>query len=271
MLSSLSEHVRREPSRIGRRAWVSLVAALVVWVVVLGPVITLLVHLQYGKLLSEITAPGALDPALVSLASAGIAIVAIALLGTYLGAVIARGKGWVARILEGGVVVMLLMPPLVIGLLLVFFVGPLTPLGEALAKIHLSATNTFFALIVASGYEAMPYYILGVVGALRGVDPRLEEQAALLGDRPRRVFWRVSAPMAAPQMAVSLAIAWARAIGAFGAVIIIAYHPYGIPMQIWTTLDQVGLAAALPFALLLLVVALPFPLAALLYARHARG
>jgi len=271
MLSSLSEQVGGEPSRLRRREWISLVAALVVWLVVLGPLITLAIHLQYARLLSDLTAPGSLDPALVSLGSAAIALAAIALLGTYLGAVIARGDGWVTRLLEGGIVVMVLMPPLVIGLLLVFFVGPFTPVGELLAKVHLSATNTFFALIVASAYEAMPYYVLGVAGALRGVNPRLEEQAALLGDGPRRVFWRVSLPMAAPQIAVSLAIAWARAIGAFGAVIIVAYHPYGIPMQIWTTLDQVGLAAALPFALLLLAVALPFPLLALWYARHARS
>ena len=60
-------------------------------------------------------------------------------------------------------------------------------------------------------------------------------------------------------------------MGAFGAVVIIAYHPFGIPLQIWTTLQETGLPAALPFALILLVVALPLPLAAHIWSARARG
>ena len=70
---------------------------------------------------------------------------------------------------------------------------------------------------------------------------------------------------------MALAIAWARAMGAFGAVVIIAYHPFGIPLQIWTTLQETGLPTALPFALVLLVVALPLPLAAYIWSARARG
>jgi molybdate/tungstate transport system permease protein len=120
-------------------------------------------------------------------------------------------------------------------------------------------------------YESAPYYVLGAQAAFSSVDPRLEQQAGLLGDRPRRVFRRVTLPLAAPGLAMALAVAWARAMGAFGAVIIIAYHPYGIPLQIYTTLQETGLASALPFALVLLVVALPLPLAAYIWSARARG
>jgi molybdate/tungstate transport system permease protein len=82
---------------------------------------------------------------------------------------------------------------------------------------------------------------------------------------------RVTLPLAAPGLAMALAVAWARAMGAFGAVVIIAYHPYGIPLQIWTTLQETGLPTALPFALVLLVVALPLPLAAYIWSARARG
>jgi len=60
-------------------------------------------------------------------------------------------------------------------------------------------------------------------------------------------------------------------MGAFGAVIIIAYHPYGLPLQIYATLDQTGLPTALPYALVLLVVALPLPLAAYIWSARAQG
>ena len=123
--------------------------------------------------------------------------------------------------------------------------------------------------MIAEVYESAPYYVLGAQAAFAAVDPRLEQQAGLLGDRPRRVFRRVTLPLAAPGLAMSLAVAWARAMGAFGAVVIIAYHPYGIPLQIYTTLQETGLASALPFALVLLVVALPLPLAAYTWSARA--
>jgi molybdate/tungstate transport system permease protein len=113
--------------------------------------------------------------------------------------------------------------------------------------------------------------VVGAQAAFVAVNPRLEQQAALLGDRPSRVFRRVTLPLASPGLAMALAVAWARAMGAFGAVVIIAYHPYGLPLQIWTTLAETGLASALPYALVLLVVALPLPLAAYLWSARAQS
>ncbi len=193
------------------------------------------------------------------------------LVGTPLAWMLARGRLPFPRIWEAGLLCSLLLPPLVIGLLLVFMVGPYTPFGEIIGHFNWSATNTFLALVIAQVYESVPYYVLGAQAAFDSVDQRLEQQAALLGDRPRRVFRRVTLPLAAPGLAMSLAIAWARAMGAFGAVIIIAYHPFGLPLQIFTTLQETGLASALPYALVLLVVALPLPLAAYIWSARARG
>src|ERR1039457_7308283 len=199
-----------------------------IWLALLGPVIALLTHLSWGAIVSALSAPGALDPLVISLESGAVTLAVLLLLGTPLAWMLARGalrcrRGW-----EAGVLGSLLLPPLVIGLLLIFMVGPYTPIGEWLAALHLSATNTFLALVIAEVYESAPYYVLGAQSAFSGVDPRLEQQAGLLGDRPRRVFRRVTLPLAAPGLAMALAVAWARAMGAFGAVIIIAYHPAGI-------------------------------------------
>jgi molybdate/tungstate transport system permease protein len=251
--------------------WVSLIAAALIWVALLGPVITLFIHLSPSAIASALRAPGALGPLVVSLESGAVTLAVLVALGTPLAWMMARGRLPLPRLWEAGVLAALLLPPLVVGLLLVFMVGPYTPIGQALATVHLSATNTFLALVVAEVYESAPYYVLGALAAFAGVDPRLEQQAGLLGDRPARVARRVTLPLAAPGLAMALAIAWARAIGAFGAVIIIAYHPYGLPLQIWTTLQETGLATALPFALVLLVVALPLPLAAYIWSARARG
>lgn len=250
---------------------VSVAGAALVWIALLGPVITLFVHLSPRAIGSALRAPGALSPLAVSLESGTVTLAVLVGLGTPLAWLMARGRLPWPRLWEAGVLAALLLPPLVVGLLLVFMVGPVTPIGRALADIHLSATNTFLALVIAQVYESAPYYVLGAQAAFGGVDPKLEEQAGMLGDRPARVARRVTLPLAAPGLAMALAVAWARAMGAFGAVVIIAYHPYGLPLQIWTTLQETGLASALPFAFVLLVVALPLPLAAYLWSARARG
>jgi molybdate/tungstate transport system permease protein len=249
---------------------VSLAGAGIVWLALLGPVIALLAHLSPAGISAALTAPGALAPLAVSLQAGAVTLGVLVAAGTPLAWLMARGKLPAPRAWEAGLLASLLLPPLVVGLLLVFMLGPATPLGQLLAGLHLSATNTFFALVVAEVYESAPYYVLGAQAAFSEVDPRLEQQAALLGDRPARVAWRVSLPLAAPGLAMALAVAWARAMGAFGAVIIVAYHPYGLPLQIWTSLQETGLASALPFALVLLVTALPLPLAAYLWGARAR-
>jgi molybdate/tungstate transport system permease protein len=249
---------------------VSVIGALIIWVALLGPVIALLTHMSGRTIASSLTAPGALQPLVTSLESGAVTIAVLLLICTPLAWMLAHGKLPFPRLWEAGVLASLLLPPLVIGLLLIFLVGPYTPVGELLGHLGQSATNTFLALVIAEVYEAAPYYLLGAQAAFAGVDPRLEQQAGLLGDRPRRVFRRVTLPLAGPGLGMSLAIAWARAMGAFGAVVIIAYHPYGIPMQIWTTLQETGVASALPYALVLLVVALPLPLAAYAWSARAR-
>ncbi len=249
----------------------SVIGALLIWIVLLGPVITLFTHVSGSAIASSLSAPGALGPLAVSLESGGVTLAVLLLVCTPLSWMLARGTLPFPRVWEAGVLCSLLLPPLVIGLLLIFMVGPYTPFGELIAHWNLSATNTFLALVIAQVYESAPYYVLGAQAAFSSVDPRLEQQAALLGDRPRRVFRRVTLPLAAPGLAMALAIAWARAMGAFGAVVVIAYHPFGLPLQIWTTLQTTGLASALPFALVLLVVALPLPLAAYIWSARARG
>jgi molybdate/tungstate transport system permease protein len=244
-------------------------AAAVVWIALLGPVITLLTHLSGSAIVSALTVPGGLDPLVTSVLSGLVTLGVLILLGTPLAWMLARGKLPFPRLWEAGLLCSLLLPPLVIGLLLVFMVGPYTPIGELIGHFNWSATNTFLALVIAEVYESAPYYVLGAQAAFAGVEPRLEQQAALLGDRPRRVFRRVTLPLAAPGLAMAMAIAWARAMGAFGAVIVIAYHPYGIPLQIYVTLQETGLASALPYALVLLVVALPLPLAAYIWSARA--
>ena len=244
-------------------------AAVILWAALLAPFAVLLTRISPASLASALGTPGALGPLETSIAASGLSLAILVVVGTPFGWMLAREWLPAPRVWEVGVLVPLLMPPLVIGLLLVFLLGPQTPLGEFLGHLHLSGSNTFFALVVAECYEAGPYYVLGTQAAFRGIDHRLEQTAAMLGDSPARTARRVSLPLAAPGLAAALTTAWARAMGAFGAVIIIAYHPYGLPLQIWTTLSETGLASALPYAMVLVVVALPLPVIAYFWSARA--
>ena len=249
--------------------YLSIGGAGLIWLALLGPVITLFTRMSWGSVWGALNAPGAWQPLLVSVESGLVTLGVLVLVCTPLAWLLARGRLPLPHLWQAGLLCSLLLPPLVIGLLLVFMVGPYTWIGSLLGFLHQSATNTFLALVIAEIYESAPYYVLGAQSAFEGVDQRLEQQAQLLGDRPRRVFFRVTFPLAAPGLAMSLAIAWARAMGAFGAVVIIAYHPAGVPLQIFTTLQETGLPSALPYALVLLLVALPLPLFAYVWSARA--
>jgi molybdate/tungstate transport system permease protein len=237
----------------------------------LGPLGELIRNVSPHSIRSSLGAAGALEPLYVSLEASSCALAVMVLLGTPLAYLLARGRLPLPRLVELGVILPLTLPPLVIGLLLVFLIGPQGTLGDALGHLHLTGTNTFFALVVAEFYEAAPYYVLGAYAAFSAVDPRIEQDAVLLGDRSLQAFRRITLPLAAPGLAMALAIAWARAMGAFGAVLIVAYNPTALPLQILLSLQEYGLSAALPFALLLVVAALPLPVLAYLWSARARG
>ncbi len=222
-----------------------------------------------ARLSARSTAPGALDPLVVSVTSGAVTLGVLLVVTTPLAWMMARDRLPFPRVWEAGVLCSLLLPPLVIGLLLIFMVGPYTAIGQLLGRVHLSATNTFLALVIAEVYESAPYYVLAAQAAFRGVDQGLEQQAGLLGDRPWTCFPAGDAASGHARVGHCSGGGLGRAMGAFGAVIIIAYHPFGIPLQIYTTLQETGLASALPFALVLLVVALPLPLVAYAWSAHA--
>src|SRR5215813_234281 len=121
----------------------SIGGAAIIWLALLGPVIALLTHLSAGAIKTSLTTPGALEPLIVSLQSGAVTLGVLVLLGTQLAWLLARGKLSFPRIWEAGILCTLLMPPLVIGLLLIFLVDPYTPIGEWLGTLHLSATNIF--------------------------------------------------------------------------------------------------------------------------------
>jgi ABC-type Fe3+/spermidine/putrescine transport system ATPase subunit/ABC-type sulfate transport system permease component len=179
----------------------------------------------------------------VSVASATVATLLVALGGIPLGYLLARRPGrWMA--LLGFVVQLpLALPPLASGVLLLFLLGYASPLGRL---TNGALTDSFTGIVLAEAFVAAPFLIIAARSAFAGVDPQLEDVAATLGHRPGAVFRRVSLPLAWRVTLAGLLLAWLRAFGEFGATVMVAYHPYSLPVFTYVAFGSEGLPAMLP-------------------------
>lgn len=174
----------------------------------------------------------------------------VALLATLLGLAPAVGLGWVlARrdfpgkaILSTLVLVPLVIPPVVTGFLLLSVLGTQSPLGRALAGLGLPVPFTLLGATVAALVVGFPLYVVSVRGAFEAVDPLYEELSETLGVSPRATFVRVSLPLALPGIAAGAILAFARALGEFGATIVLAGNVEGstrtIALAVYTLLES---------------------------------
>jgi molybdate/tungstate transport system permease protein len=191
----------------------------------------------------------------VSLGLTSLAMVIVVAIGTPLAAYIVRSGTRTRLAWQAVLLLSVLLPPLALGILLTLAFGP-RAIGPAAGRAMI---NTPLAFVVTQVYVSIGYYVLGAIAALDGVPRALQLQAALLGHDRWSVFWRVTFPLARLGFAVALSLAWVRALTEFGAIVITAYYPAGLPVAIWTSLENFGLPAVLPLLVVFLVAALPIP------------
>jgi ABC-type Fe3+/spermidine/putrescine transport system ATPase subunit/ABC-type sulfate transport system permease component len=213
-----------------------------------------------GRLTGGVSpSPGFGRALLTSLLTATISACIIAILGTPLAYLLARSRARTTKVLGVLVALPLALPPLVSGLLLLYVVGPYTTLGRIFGG---QLTETRAGIVLAQTFVAAPFFIIVGRSAFSAVDPALEEVAASLGHGRLARFTRVAVPAAMYGLAAGLLLAWLRAFAEFGATIILAYHPYSLPVFTFVQFDASGLpatmlpiASALAAALVLLTLA----------------
>ncbi len=194
----------------------------------------------------------------VSLVLTALAMLIVVALGTPMALYVARAPSGERLWWQAVLLVSVLLPPLALGILLSLAFGP-HALGAFVQPFGIRLTNTPPAFVVTQVYVSIGYYVLGAVAALDAVPASLEIQAGLLGQDPWSVFRRVTFPLARLGFAVALSLAWVRALTEFGAVVITAYYPAGMPVAMWTSLENFGLPAVMPLLVIFLVTALPLP------------
>jgi molybdate transport system permease protein len=205
-------------------------------------------------------------PLLLSLRVAAVATVVTLVIGLLLArlfttrAIPARGL-W-----ETLVLLPLVFPPTITGYLLLVFFGRHGPAGALLARLGLSVVFTWVAAVIASVTVSLPLMYQSCRAALLGVDPQMENAARTLGAPEGRVFLRVALPLAGPGILSGTALSFARALGEFGATLMVAGNIPGrtqtIPLALYSAVEGghareanilLGVTVALSFLVIIVV------------------
>lgn len=151
----------------------------------------------------------------------------------------------------------MVLPPTVAGVALLMTFGRRGLLGPWLDALGIQVVFTAAAVVLAQSFVSMPLYVRSAQAGFRGVDPELERVAYTLGYSPTRTFLRVTVPLAFPALLSGAVMAWARALGEFGATIMFAGNLTGrtqtMPLAIYIAMES-DLTTALVLATLLIIV-----------------
>ncbi|MDE3062790.1 MAG: molybdate ABC transporter permease subunit, partial [Acidobacteriota bacterium] len=162
------------------------------------------------------------SPLLISLATTVCATIATFCLGLLAAWALYDSRSKLRPWIDGVLTLPLVLPPTVVGFLLLLAFGRQSPLGRALAHIGVTIVFSWPATVLAATVIAFPPMYRTALGALEQVNPTLLEAARTLGASEPRIFRRILLPLAAPGILAGTILAFARALGEFGATLMLA-------------------------------------------------
>lgn len=176
-------------------------------------------------------------PVILSLKVALIAVAAVACLGLPLSRLLSRSEFFGKDFLEAAITLPLVLPPSVIGYGLLVLIGNNGILGEFLSSMGISLVFTWWAAVLASIVVAFPLMYQSAKAAFKSVDVNCENVARTLGASEIRIFFTITLPLAWPGVLAGLVLSFARAVGEFGATLMVAGNIPGqtqtVPLAIY--------------------------------------
>ncbi|WP_127356882.1 ABC transporter permease [Actinacidiphila soli] len=244
----------------GRAPLPLLLPALLGLAFLLVPLVALLVRAPWRSLPQQLTSTEVWQALRLSLVCATAATAVSLVLGVPLAWLLARTSFPGRRMVRALVTLPLVLPPVVGGVALLLALGRNGVVGRWLdSAFGITLPFTTAGVVVAEAFVAMPFLVISVEGTLRAADARYEEAAATLGASRFTAFRRVTLPLIAPGVAAGAVLAWARALGEFGATITFAGNFPGrtqtMPLSVYLAL-QSDPAAAIALSLVLLAVSI---------------
>ena len=178
-------------------------------------------------------------PLINSLRIAALATVAVFLLGIWLANGVARLPRWLKALADVVLTLPLVLPPTVVGFLLLMLLGPRRPLGSwVLETFGVRLTMVWYAAVFASIVVAFPLMYRTARGAFEGFDENLADAARTLGKSETWIFWRVKLPACRQSIIAGAVLAFARALGEYGATSMVAGYTPHVTATVSTTVYQ---------------------------------
>jgi molybdate transport system permease protein len=207
----------------------------------------------------------------LSLGTTAMTMVIVVALGTPLAFLLARRRFPGAAVIEALVDLPIVLPPAVAGIALLVAFGRNGLVGRWLAESGVTVGFTTIAVVMAQVFVSAPFYVIAARGGFARVDTDVEAAAADLGAAPGQVFRTVTLPLILPSLIAGAVLAWARALGEFGATIMFAGNFPGVTQTMPLAIYGRFGAGDMSTALLLSVVLLLASLIVLLGVRVAGG
>lgn len=198
-------------------------------------------------------------PLLLSLRIAGLATLIAVVVGMFLAAMLVRSRSKLANVLDGVANLPLVLPPTVLGYYLLVSLGARSPVGEFFQDIGMPLVFTWRAAVIAAALAALPLVVQSGRAALEAVDPNLLNVARTLGRSERSIFFSISLPLAWRGVLAGSVLAFARALGEFGATLMVAGNipnrTQTMPLAIYDAVQAGNMAQANILAIVLTITA----------------
>ena len=221
------------------------------------PILALLLRVSPADLLTNLLSQEVSQALSLSILTAFVTTAIVLTAGTPLAFLLARYSFRGRTVLETLVDLPMILPPAVAGIALLLTFGRRGMLGQPMAGFGIEVAFTPVAVVLAQVFVAAPYYIKSAMAGFVEVDRDLEHAAATDGAAGRHIFRYVTLPLAAPALFGGAVMAWARALGEFGATIIFAGNMPGrtqtMPLAIYMGFEM-HLNVALTLAAILLAL-----------------
>lgn len=204
--------------------------------------------------------PADLSPLYISIKTALAATLISFSTGLYAGWLMASFRGRSKGIIDGFMTLPLVLPPTVLGFFLLLLVGKRGPIGYLLGQWEISLIFTWEATVIAAAVVSFPLMYKAARAAFEQLDPELIYAARSLGLPEWKVFFRISVPLAWPGIAAGTVLAFARALGEFGATLMVAGNIPGktqtIPLAIFFASESGNMDQAAMWVIMVLILSI---------------
>ena len=234
-----------------------LILAIIFLAYIMLPVLGIVLRL--GLLQDDLTTAAVLNPQtmsamLLSLQTATISTAICTFMGIPLAYLIARSKSRFTLLLRIAMAMPLAIPPLISGALLLNIYGEASPLGMLAENTGFRLTQSPIGIVLAQVFVISPFVVLTASAGIERVDKHYEYASRILGRNAALTFFSVTIPLASKEIAAGIILAWIRAMGEFGANVMMAYNPKTISIQLWEYNALGGLKLVIPGVLIVMII-----------------